>query len=68
MFVVRHLTNAYLTLLFCYLFTFDVDLGVHVAQVVHDAVEVQLAGAQDHVLAALLHARRQQRVRLVHLT
>ena len=45
----------------------DLDLGVHVAQVVHHTVEVQLARANDHVLATLLHLGRQQRVRLVEL-
>ena len=42
-------------------------LGVDVAEVVHHAVEVRLARPDHDVLAALLHLRHQQRVRLVQL-
>ncbi len=45
----------------------DVDLGVDLAEVVHDTVEVELPGAEHHVLPGLLHAGGQQRVGLVHL-
>ena len=47
----------------CYL---DVDLAEHFAHVVHNRVEVELAGAEHYVLAGLLDARRQQRIRFVH--
>jgi hypothetical protein len=33
----------------------DLNLGVHLAQVVQHAVQVQLARAQDNVLATLLN-------------
>mmetsp|Transcript_43460 Transcript_43460/g.95114 ORF Transcript_43460/g.95114 Transcript_43460/m.95114 type:complete len:659 (+) Transcript_43460:316-2292(+) len=42
-------------------------LGVDVAQIVHHAVEIQLASAHDHVLARLLNLGREQRVGLVQL-
>mmetsp|Transcript_12875 Transcript_12875/g.38024 ORF Transcript_12875/g.38024 Transcript_12875/m.38024 type:complete len:676 (+) Transcript_12875:129-2156(+) len=45
----------------------DLDLGVDVPQVVHHAVEVQLARPHNDVLARLLHLGREQRVRLVEL-
>jgi hypothetical protein len=37
----------------------DFEVGVQLAQVVHDAVQVQLPRAQDHVLARLLHLDKQ---------
>ena len=46
----------------------DVDLGVQLAQVVHDAVEVELAGPEDDVLTALLNLCLEERVALVDLT
>eukprot|EP00965_Chrysotila_dentata_P239610 6203206-Pleurochrysis_carterae.AAC.2 len=36
-------------------------------QIVHHAVEIQLASAHDHVLARLLNLGREQRVGLVQL-
>ena len=46
----------------------DFDFGVHFAEVVQDAVEVELPRADDDVLAALLHLGHRQRVGLVDLT
>ena len=45
----------------------DLDLAVEDAQVVQHTVQVQLACADQRVLAALLNARGEQRVGLVHL-
>lgn len=39
----------------------DVNLGVHLAQVVHDAVQVELAGSQDDVFARLFHLEHMTR-------
>lgn len=39
-------------------FHLDVNLGVHLAQVVHDTVQVELACSQDDVLARLFHLKR----------
>lgn len=44
----------------------DFYLGVDVPQVVHHALNVQLASPDHHVLAGLLHLGREERVRCAH--
>ena len=44
------------------------DFRVHLAQVVHDAIEIKFARAEDHVLTRLLHFGRDEWVALVDLT
>lgn len=36
---------------------FNVDLRVHLPQVVHDTVQVELSGPQDNMLSRLLHLK-----------
>lgn len=39
----------------------------HLSHIVHHTIQIELAGAEQYVLAGLLHARCQQRIRLVDL-
>mmetsp|Transcript_51916 Transcript_51916/g.135484 ORF Transcript_51916/g.135484 Transcript_51916/m.135484 type:complete len:1224 (-) Transcript_51916:361-4032(-) len=45
----------------------DLDVGVHAAEVVHHAVEVELPGPDEKMLAGLLDLGAEKRVRLVDL-
>ena len=47
---------------------FDLHLRVHETQIMHDAIEIELASAENEMLPALLHLGREQRIRLVDLT
>ena len=45
----------------------DLNLRIDVPQIVHDAIDVELTGANDYMLARLLHLGAQQWVGLVKL-